>query len=273
MSRELEGAIDLHVHCSPDVRPRKMTAIELVNAAKAAGMRALLLKNHQVPTAPIAEVLRQTIPGIDVFGGLVLNEAVGGFNVEAVDTAIRMGARQIWMPTRSAACEQRFLGRHDSGLRVHDGDGNLLPAVREILDLIARAGIILGTAHVSPEEIALLVREARKAGIRKILITHPEIDFVQAPEALQREIAGPDVFFERCYVRKGFSLDWDGIARVTRDVGYASTVLATDLGQPENPDPVSGLLEMRQQFAARGFTDAELCTMLCETPARLLNLA
>jgi len=272
MIDDLTGAIDLHVHCSPDVRPRKMHAVELAHAAKSAGMRALLIKNHQFPTAPLVEILRHAVPGVGVFGGLVLNEAVGGFNVEAVDTALKVGAKQIWMPTRSAAHERAILGHPDEGLRIHNADGELRPAVREIVSLVARTNVILGTAHISPDEIVMLVREARAAGVRKILVNHPEIDFLRLTVSLQREIRGPDVFFERCYARKGFSLDWDGLARVTREIGYASTVLATDLGQPENPDPVSGLAEMRSQFSRRGFTDAELNTMLCENPARLLNL-
>ena len=272
MSLGIEGAFDLHVHCSPDTRPRKMTAHELASAAQAAGMGGLLLKNHQVPTAPVAEVLQPAFPGLRLFGGLVLNTSIGGFNVEAVDIAIKMGAKQIWMPTRSAAQECRFLGRPESGLSIRDGDGNILAAIRDILDLVGRAGIILGTAHLSPEEIALLVREGRRMGLRKILINHPEIEFVNVAESLQKELSGPDVYFERCFVRKGFLLDWDGLARVTREIGFRSTVLATDLGQPENIDPVAGLAEMRQQFALRGFTDDELGTMLCETPAALLGV-
>ncbi|MEP7361875.1 MAG: DUF6282 family protein [Acidobacteriota bacterium] len=273
MTGELAGAFDLHVHCSPDTRPRKLTAHELAAAAQTAGMGGLVLKNHQIPTAPVAEVLRSSFPGLHLFGGLVLNTAIGGFNVEAVDIAIRMGAKQIWMPTRSAAHECRFLGSPEDGLRIHDNSGNLFPAVQEILDLIAKAGIILGTAHVSPDEIALLVREGRRMGLQKILINHPEIEFVNLSHAMQNELSGPGVYFERCYARKGFLLDWDGLAAVTRAVGFQSTVLATDLGQPENPDPVSGLSEMRRQFAARGFSDDELRTMLCDTPASLLGLA
>ena len=46
----LDGVVDLHVHTGPDVRPRKMTGLELARAARSAGMRGFLLKNHHVPT-------------------------------------------------------------------------------------------------------------------------------------------------------------------------------------------------------------------------------
>jgi hypothetical protein len=226
-----------------------------------------LLKNHQVSTTGLAEVVREAVPGLAAYGGLVLNTATGGFNIEAVDVAIRMGARLIWMPTRSAANERAFLGRAGEGLPANQ------PALREILRLIAEADIVLGTAHLSAEEIVWLVGEARRAGVRKILVNHPEIEFVALSEHLQREISGPGVWFERCYCRRGFLLDWDQMAAVTRRVGYESTVLATDLGQPENPDPVTGLAEMAARFRARGFSEAELRVMLCENPARLLGLS
>jgi len=94
---DLVGAIDLHVHSAPDVRPRKMTALELAGAAKAAGMRGLLLKNHQTATTGVAATLREVVPGLAVFGGLVLNDAVGGWNPEAVDAALKMNAAEIWI--------------------------------------------------------------------------------------------------------------------------------------------------------------------------------
>ena len=272
MSLELEGAFDLHVHCTPDTRPRKLTARQLAAEAQAAGMGGLLLKNHQIPTAPVAEVLRDEFPGLKLFGGLVLNTAIGGFNAEAVDIAIRMGAKQIWMPTRSARQECRHLGRADEGLEIHDGGGKLLPSVRDILRLIGEADVILGTAHLSPAEIAMLVREGRAMGLRKILINHPEIEFVHLTVAMQKELSGPGVYFERCFARKGFLLDWDGLARSVREVGFESTALATDLGQPENLSPVDGLAQMRREFAVRGFSERELRAMLCETPGFLLGV-
>jgi hypothetical protein len=209
---------------------------------------------------------------LHLFGGLVLNTAIGGFNVEAVDIAIQMGAKQIWMPTRSAAQEYRYTGRAGHGLSIEDEHGRLLPEVREILRLAGDADIVLGTGHLSSRETVLLIREGRNMGLRKILVNHPEIEFVDLSERLQLELRGPGVFFERCYVRKGFRLDWNALAESVRRVGYEYSVFATDLGQPDNPDPVSGLAEMFVQFAGRGFGVEELRVMMRENPAFLLGL-
>jgi len=268
----MRGAIDLHVHCAPDTRPRKMTAIELARAARAAGMRALLLKNHETSTVPLAATVREAVSGIDVFGGLALNEAVGGFNPRAVEVALRMGAAEIWMPTHCAACERAYRGSPDSGLTIYEDGGRIRPALLEILRLIARSGVILGTGHLAPGEIADVIRAGREAGVRNFLITHPEISFLNLSIGFQREIGGPGVYFERCFARAGFALDWDGLARSIREIGVETTVLATDLGQPQNPDPVNGLSQIRRELQVRGFSEGELGIMSGRNPAVLLGL-
>ncbi|MCI0355659.1 MAG: DUF6282 family protein [Acidobacteria bacterium] len=269
---DLTAAIDLHAHCAPDVRPRKMSALDLARQARSAGMRGLLLKNHHTPTTALASTLREVVSGIEIFGGLVLNEATGGFNPAAVEAALKMGAAEIWMPTLCAEQERAYRGSPGTGMRLTDSAGRVHPAVGEILRLVAEAGAILGSGHLSSAEIRELIRAGRDAGVGKFLITHPEIQFLNFPLAFQREIAGPGVYFERCYVRAGFALSWDELAHVIREVGVETTVLATDLGQPENPDPVSGFAEMGEQLSRRGFSDRELQIMMCDIPAFLLGL-
>jgi hypothetical protein len=269
---ELAGAVDTHVHSGPDVRPRRTSSFELIRDARDAGMRAVLLKNHHSPTVTLAAALEQALPGIRVLGGLALNDATGGFNVEAVDAALRMGAAEIWMPTLCAAHERAFRGRPGTGLSALDSSGSLRAPVREILKLIAGHDAVLGTGHLSPEEIQVLVREARRLGVQRILITHPEINFLRLSLEFQREIAAPGTYFERCFVRDGFSLDWDGLAHSIRTVGVHHTILATDLGQPENPHPVEGLAAMWRELASRGFTSSELHQMICAAPAKLLKI-
>jgi len=268
----LDGVIDLHIHAGPDVRPRKMTALEVARAAQAAGMRGVLLKNHHTSTVLQAAAARELCPGIHVFGSLALNEWVGGFNPAAAEASLKMGAAEIWMPTLSAANERNQRGEAGCGLTIWDTNGRLLPGVLEILKLVAEHKAILGTGHLAPVEIAALVKAARQAGVRKILITHPEINFIKMPVAMQKELNGPGLYFERCYARPLFESSWDGLAATVREVGVESTVLSTDLGQPENPEPVVGMRQMLQEFSGRGFSRAELDVMTRRNPATLLGL-
>src|SRR5436190_17715257 len=128
----LEGAVDLHVHSAPDVDRRRFDDLQLSRAAKEAGVGAVLIKSHQNSTVERAWLVSKVVPGIQVFGGLVLNETVGGLNPTAVRLALTLGAKQIWMPTRSARNHRRH---HDQpgGLSIFGADGTLLSAVDEIL--------------------------------------------------------------------------------------------------------------------------------------------
>lgn len=268
----LKGAIDTHVHSGPDVRERKTTSYELARAARDASMRAIVLKNHHCSTVPLAAALSEALPGIRVRGGLVLNRAAGGWNVEAVEAALKMGAVEIWMPTLSAENERAFRGFPGTGMTALDRQGRVLPEVIEILKLVARAGTVLGTGHLSPAETAAVVAVAREEGVRAVLVTHPEINFIAMPPETQRLLAGPGLFFERCFCRAGFHRDWHGMAADIRAAGVESTVLATDLGQPDNLHPVEGLEVFVQRMTAEGFSPSDLERMTVANPSVVLGM-
>jgi hypothetical protein len=82
----IESAIDFHIHSSPE-------------------MKALVLKNHFASTAGRAVLVNKIVPQIEVFGGVVLNHAVGGINPDAVGAMHRIGGKYgkvVWLPTVDA---------------------------------------------------------------------------------------------------------------------------------------------------------------------------
>mgnify|MGYP000176813617 CR=1 FL=1 len=101
----LAGVIDFHVHSGPDSRPRSVSDLEIARIAKRAGMRGLVFKNHFTMTADRAWLAMQEVDGIEIFGGVALNHAVGGLNAEAVrQLAAFSGGRGkvVWLPTFDA---------------------------------------------------------------------------------------------------------------------------------------------------------------------------
>src|SRR5438067_581392 len=84
---QLKGIVDVHVHSDPDSAPRSIDALDAARMARDEGVRALLLKNHFAPTVQLAYVVGRAVPGVEVYGGIVLNRAVGGINVTAVEQA------------------------------------------------------------------------------------------------------------------------------------------------------------------------------------------
>jgi hypothetical protein len=100
-----QGAIDFHVHSEPDVFGRSMDDIDVAVLAKRKGMRGLVLKNHVTMTADRAVLIMKMVPGIEIFGGIVLNNAVGGINPAAVEWMHRMSGgrgKVVWLPTFDA---------------------------------------------------------------------------------------------------------------------------------------------------------------------------
>jgi hypothetical protein len=269
----LEGAVDLHVHTAPDVDKRRFDDLELARAAKDAGVGAVLIKSHQNSTVERAWLVSQCVPGLRVYGGLVLNETVGGLNPAAVRLALELGARQVWMPTRSARNHRLYHGQ-PGGITILDEQGRLLPVVDEILRAMAQGDCILGTGHLSPQETSVLIDAARKLGLSKILVTHPEWGPTYHSCEAQKELAARgSVFFERCFVSTTHlcgCVPFETIERAIIETGVERTILSTDLGQPDTPPPAEGLRLYAERLRSTGFSADQIRTMMQANPERLL---
>lgn len=284
-SNLLRGAIDIHIHTAPDVFPRSVNDYEAAVQAKAAGMSGIVIKNHFTMTADRATFASE-LAGFPVYGSLVLNHYVGGFNLHAVDTAIRFGAKEIWMPTLTArkhlqALEHaghvdRALRKGTPGLTVLDDNGEVLPEVVAILDAMARADVALGTAHLSPRESLILARTARGMGITKIIATHPEASFVGMKLEEMKELATLGAKLEFDYVHLTHAVPTPGTAATTaraiREIGAEHCVMATDGGQGNNPPPVEMLGSFIASMLELGISEGEIRTMVYTNPRVVLGV-
>ncbi len=286
----LQGAIDLHQHAAPSLFERVTDDVGLAAEARARGMRGVLLKAHEQDTTGRAALVRRQVSGIEAYGGIVLNHHTGGLNPAAVDNSIKLGARMIWMPTLSAQHHiDHFGGSHFGkamkgrtetrtparGIGVLDEAGVLVPAAREILDLIADAGICLSTGHLSPREIMALVREARRAGVTRILVTHPDLTLTGLTVEDQKALAAEGAVLEKDIIvmmPAWQSLSLEQMTKSIREIGPQHCVLATDFGQLHHPMPPEGLRMFVQMLLEQGIGPDEIRTMIVDNPARLLNL-
>ncbi len=286
----LQGAIDLHQHAAPSLFERVTDDVGLAAEARARGMRGVLLKAHEQDTTGRAALVRRQVSGIEAYGGIVLNHHTGGLNPAAVDNSIKLGARMIWMPTLSAQHHiDHFGGSHFGkamkgrtetrtpacGIGVLDAAGVVVPAAREILDLIADAGICLSTGHLSPREIMALVREARRAGVTRILVTHPDLTLTGLTVEDQKALAAEGAVLEKDIIvmmPAWQSLSLEQMTKSIREIGPQHCVLATDFGQLHHPMPPEGLRMFVQMLLEQGIGPDEIRTMIVDNPARLLNL-
>ena len=101
----LVGAIDMHCHSGPSVMPRCLDHIEAAQEASAAGMRALLFKDHFYSVTPITELLTAHYSHLNVtlVSGVPLNDTSGGLNPYAVDHGRKLGESSVAAPAVVAA--------------------------------------------------------------------------------------------------------------------------------------------------------------------------
>ncbi|MCA9071524.1 MAG: hypothetical protein KDA84_21505, partial [Planctomycetaceae bacterium] len=173
----LEGAIDFHVHSGPDSFTRSVTDFEIAKIAKANGMRALVFKNHFTMTADRA-YLAERATGMPCFGGIVLNRAVGGLNAAAIEHMLTFTGNRgkvVWLPTFDAENHvQRF--KEDRPFVSVVKNGQPVEELKPIFALIAKHDLVMETGHSSAEECLILIRAAKKAGVKNILVTHAMAD-------------------------------------------------------------------------------------------------
>ena len=276
-ARMLVGAIDIHIHSLPDDRPRSIDAIDVAKLASARGMRAIVLKNHYESTATVVYLVRKLVPDVEVFGGIDLNLTVGGVNPAAVEHMTRVTGgwgRIVWMPTFDAENQVRYSKENRPSVSV-SRNGELLPAVKQVIELIAKHGLVLATGHSAPAEVLMLLREGRRQGVRHMVVTHAMNAPVLMDVPQMQEAAKLGAFIE--FVG-GSQTSADAAARIDRfadairKVGPEFCILSSDLGQQGNALPPDGFGAFLVALRAKGFTEQEMDRMSKANPARLLDL-
>src|SRR3974377_1938170 len=95
----MTGAIDLHLHATYAGTPRRQNMLEVAQDAARAGMGAIVCKSKDAITVEAAMIVGVLGDGVKVFGGIVLDSAVGGLNPHAVKASLAMGGKIVWMPS------------------------------------------------------------------------------------------------------------------------------------------------------------------------------
>jgi hypothetical protein len=291
----LEGAIDIHVHAAPELFRRVGDAVDLATAARDAGMSGLVLKAHHESTVTRAYYTGLQVPGIELYGGIVLNGFVGGFNPMAAAAALHQGARIIWGPTMHAAHHVETFGKGtygvghmtvppelaSPGLRAIDDSGVLLPEVHEIIELAARFDATLATGHLGPDDVRALVLACARAGVR-CLLTHvyfldksPDFLLEMAGHGALLEVSASVSFpLEHFMLRNhGGGMQLEDVAKLVSAVGADQIVISSDCGQIHNSAPTEALRSFVNAVKAVGVAEDDVYTMIRSTPRKILGTA
>lgn len=285
----IAGAIDLHAHGYPEVNLEfrgRMSDTQWAQAARAMNMGGFVMKSHVWPTMERAESLREQFPDLKVYGGITLNLNVGGLSPWSVESAIRLGAKALWLPTWSARFDiEHHRGKYfrnqlpfyqqltpEKGLSVCEEGGGPRSEVKDIIDLAHGADLIVGTGHISPRESLALADYCRAVKFKKLVFTHPLSLGATLAEIAQMaamgfyiEITGLHVLLQVVQIPQ--------VLEVIQKVGPERCLLTTDAffsWVPPAPEMLRLLAGILHHF---GLKPQALRQMIFHNPRDLLGLA
>jgi hypothetical protein len=293
VARVLEGAVDLHVHPSPSPMPRRVDAVEAAQLAQELDFEAIVVKSHHHST--VMDVLALERAGLNngsgtrVFGGVALNSTVGGLNPNAVDMALKLGGRIVWFPTIASPQHIAHHKAHpnlkfpkldvklqpERPVDVFGADGKLKPEVHEIIASIAEADAILASGHMAPASITAVFEAARDAGVRRLLVNHPNF-VIEASYEDARHWVGLGAVIEHSlcmYDEESTFHNWglDTLVKWIEAVGAENSTLGSDLGQMSNPLPTDSFRKIVGRLLERGMPERDVRRMVRDNPRGLLD--
>jgi hypothetical protein len=289
VARIIKGGIDMHVHGYPEALVD--TGWDFAWEAKSAydaGMRAIVCKSMHSDTAPMVYFAQQIVDKyaeekdeephpFHVFGGVVLNWAVGGLNPIAAETSAKLGAKIIWLPSHDAAHHMKVLEEEGKGVEVLDENDRVLPELIEIFRIVAENDIILDLDHISTRERFIITEEAQKHGVKKILLTHPQWNVNRMSPDQMSEISKMGAYIG-LFLYSAFPhfnnpvCDRTEVLEIIEKVGPDRCVMATDFGSMLNPPPVEGMKLYIRLLLAMGVSEKDIRKMLVTNPSKLLGI-
>lgn len=278
------GAYDLHIHSAPSHIKRAMDDAAVYQHAAACRMGGVMIKCHYAPTGARAILVNNHFKQGDTvsIGSITLNWPVGGLNPYAVESACRLGARYIWMPTRDAWHSLSYgnmIGDffQRPGIRLLDERGKLIPAVLDILDIAREKGVPVATGHISLEEAEVLCTEGVKLG-NKMILTHPEWSRTTIPLELQISLARSGVWIEKVWlniVEQDTTEEY--LFHTIREIGPEHILIGTDSGKDVSDHggapllpPVEAYADMLGRLVRAGFDDSAIRGMCRDVPRYLV---
>lgn len=292
MNDLLAGAYDLHVHSAPDLLPRRFDDLEAAARLRDSGMRGFVIKSHFFCTAERAALTRTLYPEVNAVGAIVLNWSVGGLNPAAVEMAARAGAKVVWLPTTDSELERAALpatarDKLPYWAKIveqlqHEGvhvppiatvvDGLPTDALIEVLDIIARHGLVLASGHQSPAHTRTIFETAKTRGVDRMIVTHADFPSTFHSVEEQRYLVSLGAFMEHCYTTPATGkVEWSTAIEQIRQVGSSGVIVSTDLGQPGAKFPDEGLAEYADRLLDAGLSENDIRKMIAGNPAQLVE--
>lgn len=287
----LEGIYDVHIHAGPSNAERKVDVYEMYQEAKAAGYKGFVVKDHYIPALLGTKMIQKHFADDDfvIRGCVVLNNSVGGLNINIVDQARQLDAAMVYLPTVSAenhlelTKDTGFAGAANNDVdeepvKILQENGDLVPELVEILEYMAKHDMLLATGHLKANEVEKVVDKAFDLGVKRILITHPHFQVdATIDQMVKWADMGAYIELNACVFDGGGSkieakVPLHVAGDMLKAVGPERMILDSDFGQTANDTPVEGLYTFINILEEEiGLTEEDVNMMAKENPKKLFK--
>ena len=131
--------------------------------------------------------------------------------------------------------------------------------------------------HISKKEAKVVVREAARRGVKKIIVTHPLASFVnysvdEMKEILSLGASWLEMVYNDTTRQVGHPITREALFGGIKAMGAKNCIMSTDSGQWLNPVPAQQMGIYIQDMLNFGFSEKDVRTMVSENPAKMLGL-
>lgn len=299
----VQGAIDIHCHCDA----AHQDALSVAKLASKNGMRGLLYKsiagkNRAESVQKVRDALQRwadedKVEPILCWAGANVAHRLAPPTVAKVRELLDSGIDAIWMPVTLHANTLSKIGGRKSWWDPSAGRGELTPPLswedalkvghyaldehgklkanfKDIIALLKDRNVPLFFGHATHAEIYAFAEECQRIGHTRTVIDHPFSPFVNLSIAQMTELgqAGVNLNFTYDEISPLLGVDPFDMYKAIRSIGVEHVTLSSDCGEPLFPNSVDGMRQMRAYMEAFGLNKAELKTVCCDNPARIVGV-
>ena len=284
----LHGCIDIHAHGGSEPFDRICLETDLVKDYMQAQAKALVIKTWYTPSASRNAMLMEHMKMLEeteglkplkLFGGITLNNSVGGLNPNAVERCLKYpGFKYVWLPMVDSYFHRKLVydDRTGGGIHILDENGKVVPQLKEIFRIVADNDLILASGHYPYKETSVVFEEAKKFGVKRLEVVHPAHIHSKTTIPQMKE-----------YAKEGVNLMLSGLgtlcfplhetgpvyaAQMIKEVGADHFVYGSDFGQIHNPHHIVGTRWMIQILLAYGVTKEEITKIFKTNPSKHLGI-
>jgi hypothetical protein len=145
--------------------------------------------------------------------------------------------------------------------------GTLLPEVLEVIALVAQHDLTLATGHVTPEETLQILKAAKAAGVKRLIVTHPLLDpqFTWMSIEQLKEAANLGAITAEGEPKRRALV-------ALKAIGASHFIVGSDAGLAGRANHTDTLARAAKSLRAAGVSDADLTLMFKDNPAYLVKL-